>query len=69
MPAETGMDRFMAYDKPADYIGKIAALAERDAGPDRLLCTFVVDVKDADVVAFEPIWIDGKVVGFCTSGG
>jgi dimethylglycine dehydrogenase len=69
MPAETGMDRFMAYDKPADYIGKAAAIAERDAGPDRLLCTFEVDAKDADVVAYEPIWIDDKVVGFCTSGG
>ncbi|MCO4825161.1 MAG: hypothetical protein KC451_09935, partial [Amylibacter sp.] len=24
---------------------------------------------DADVNAYEPIWLDGKVVGFCTSGG
>jgi dimethylglycine dehydrogenase len=69
MPAETGMERFMSYDKPVDYIGKGAAIAERDTGPDRLLCTFEVDAKDADVVAYEPIWIDGKVVGFCTSGG
>ena len=69
MPAETGMDRFMAYDKPVDYIGKAAAITERDAGPARKLCTFVVDAKDADVNAYEPIWLNGKVVGFCTSGG
>jgi dimethylglycine dehydrogenase len=29
----------------------------------------VVEAADADVVAWEPIWLDGEVVGFCTSGG
>ena len=29
----------------------------------------VVEAADADVVAYEPIWLDGAVVGFCTSGG
>ena len=29
----------------------------------------VVDATDADVVAWEPIWLDGAVVGWCTSGG
>ena len=68
-PLETGMDRFMAYDKPTDYLGKAAALAERAAGATRKLCTFEVEVDDADVIGYEPIWLDGKVVGFCTSGG
>ncbi|MEZ5479364.1 MAG: FAD-dependent oxidoreductase [Thiolinea sp.] len=31
-PLETGLDRFVAYDKPADFIGKAAVLAERAAG-------------------------------------
>ena len=26
-------------------------------------------MTDADVHAYEPIWIDGSVQGFCTSGG
>lgn len=69
MPAETGMDRFMSYNKPADFIGKQAALAEKAAGPTRKLCTFVVDADDTDVWADEPIWHDGEVVGFVTSGG
>ena len=30
---------------------------------------FEVDGEDADVVAYEPVWIDDKVQGFCTSGG
>lgn len=69
MPAETGMDRFVKYNKPTNFIGKAAALAERDSGPARQLCAFEVDALDADVVAYEPIWINGAVVGFCTSGG
>ena len=68
-PAETGMDRFMSYDKPAKYIGKEAALAERDNPPTRRLTQFIVDAIDADVVANEPIWKDGEVVGYVTSGG
>ncbi len=68
-PAETGLDRFVAYDKTADFIGKAAALAERDAGPKRKLTTFIVDADTADVNADEPIWKDGALVGFVTSGG
>ena len=30
---------------------------------------FEVDALDADVVAYEPVFIDGEVQGFCTSGG
>ena len=68
-PAETGLDRFIRWNKPADWIGKAAATAEKAAGPKRKLVPMIVDAKDADVVAWEPIWLDGAVVGFCTSGG
>ena len=67
--AETGLDRFISFRKDVDFIGRAAAEAERDAGPSRKLCAFEVDADDADVVAYEPIWLDGAVVGFCTSGG
>ncbi len=67
--AETGLDRFISFKKPADFIGRAAAEAERNAGPARQLCAFEVAADDADVVAYEPIWLDGAVVGFCTSGG
>ncbi|MCZ4266606.1 FAD-dependent oxidoreductase [Rhodobacteraceae bacterium R_SAG6] len=67
--AETGLDRFISFKKPVDFIGRAAAEAERDAGVSRKLCAFEVDADDADVVAYEPIWLDGDVVGFCTSGG
>ena len=68
-PLETGLDRFVAYDKPTGFIGKAAVLAEREQGVTRKLCTFEVDARDADAVAWEPIWHDGAVVGYVTSGG
>jgi dimethylglycine dehydrogenase len=67
-PAETGLDRFVSFKKN-DFIGRDAALAEKENPPTRRLCTFVVDAADADVWADEPIWKDGELVGFVTSGG
>ena len=66
---ETGMDRFISFGKNSDFIGRAAAEAERDAGPARKLCAFEVEAEDTDVAGYEPIWIEGKVEGFCTSGG
>ncbi len=67
--AETGLDRFIRFSKNADFIGRAAAEKERATGPARQLAMFEVDAADADVVAWEPLWIDGKVKGYCTSGG
>jgi dimethylglycine dehydrogenase len=67
--AETGLDRFISWKKNVDFIGRKAAETEREAGAKRQLCAFEVDAQDADVVAYEPIWLDGDVIGFCTSGG
>ncbi|WP_323770214.1 FAD-dependent oxidoreductase [Antarctobacter sp.] len=66
--AETGLDRFIQWSK-GDFIGRSAAEAERAAPPKRVSVTFEVDAQDADVNAYEPVWIDGEVSGFCTSGG
>ncbi|WP_420858900.1 GcvT family protein [Marivivens marinus] len=68
-PAETGMDRFIAWKKNVDFIGRAAAEAERATPPARTLMTFEVDADDADVVAYEPVFIGGEVKGYCTSGG
>ena len=68
-PAETGLDRFVAYDKPAHFVGKVAALAERASPPSRRLATLVVDAADADAVADEPVFHAGELVGSVTSGG
>ncbi len=67
--AETGLDRFISFKKNVDFIGRKPAEAEKVNGPNRKLVAFEVDADDADVNAYEPIWLDGVVVGFCTSGG
>lgn len=68
-PCETGLDRFIAWSKDTAFIGRAAAEQERAEGAKRTLVNFEVDAEDADVVAYEPVWINGKVEGFCTSGG
>jgi dimethylglycine dehydrogenase len=68
-PGETGMDRFIAWKKNVDFIGRAAAEAERATGAARRLVAFEVAAKDADVNGYEPVWIGGEVRGFCTSGG
>ncbi|HEY9536783.1 MAG TPA: glycine cleavage T C-terminal barrel domain-containing protein, partial [Kiloniellaceae bacterium] len=67
-PAEAGLDRFVDLKKNA-FIGRDAVLKEKETGPKLRLVTFVVDPDDAEVVGDEPIWHDGKVVGWVTSGG
>lgn len=67
--AETGLDRFISFKKEADFIGRSVAETERAAGTQRKLCAFEVEAIDADVVAYEPIYLNAEVVGFCTSGG
>jgi dimethylglycine dehydrogenase len=68
-PLEAGLDRFVAYGKEADFIGKEAALEERQHGGKLRLRAFVMEAKDADVIGDEPIWFGGRVVGWVTSGG
>jgi dimethylglycine dehydrogenase len=67
-PFEAGLGRFVDFRKN-DFIGRDAALKEREAGPKRRLVGFVVDAADADCIGDEPVWHDGKVVGWITSGG
>ncbi|MDM8164557.1 FAD-dependent oxidoreductase [Roseovarius sp.] len=68
-PAQTGMDRWIAWDK-GDFIGKEAAQSERDSGgPSTHIVTLEIDADDADASGFEPVWQNGTRVGFVTSGG
>jgi dimethylglycine dehydrogenase len=66
-PAETGLDRFVDFEK-TDFIGRNAALAERAAGPRRRFVVMAVADADAEVVGYESIMKDGAAVGYVTSG-
>ncbi len=66
--AQTGMDRWIAWDK-AEFVGRDAAIRERDGnGPDQLVVTLEVETGDADASGYEPVWSNGELVGFVTSG-
>jgi len=70
-PLEAAMDRSLKFDH--DFIGRAAVEKEiADGGPKRKLVVFKVDVDPeapADVIGDEPVWHDGQVVGWITSGG
>ena len=51
-----------------DFVGRAAALEERDGGAKLRLVTFSVAAGDADALGDEPIWHDGRVAGWVTSG-
>jgi dimethylglycine dehydrogenase len=65
-PLECGLSRFVAYDKP-DFIGREAALRDRDAPPGRRLVLLDVDAHDAEANYLEPVWAEEERVGFVTS--
>ena len=68
-PGMTGMDRWIAWNK-GEFTGREAALTEREknTAPQKLV-TLEVDALDADASGYEPVWKDGRRVGFITSGG
>ena len=67
-PYEAGLDRFIDVRKN-DFVGRSAAVEERDRGPERRLVTFTVEADGADAIGDEPVWHEGEVVGWTTSGG
>ncbi len=67
-PGMTGLDRWIDWSKEG-FAGEAGARKERDAGPPRLrLVTMEVDATDADASGYEPVWADGRRVGYVTSG-
>lgn len=67
-PGMSGLDRFVELSKP-DFIGRDALERERENPSKQVLVTMAVDATDADAAGYEPIWHEGRYVGFVTSGG
>ena len=63
---ECGLDRFVSLDK-GDFVGRDALVTV--PGPRELIATFIVDAGDADAYSGEPIFCDGALAGYVTSGG
>ena len=66
-PGAAGLARFVAYDK-GDFVGREAALRDRDTGPPRRLTLLAVDAGDADAAQDDGIWVGDRLVGLVTSG-
>jgi len=65
-PEMSYLKNFIAYDK-GDFIGREAALKEKETGAKQTLVTLQVDTTDADAPVYAPVKHNGKVVGFVTS--
>jgi dimethylglycine dehydrogenase len=65
---EGGMERFIRFDKPQDFIGKAALMAEKEAGPKKAFVTMTVDAPFADAPYMSTVWNGDEVVGETTSG-
>jgi len=55
------LTRFIAYDKPG-FIGRAAAITDRDQSPGRELVLLEIDAADADALGGEPILLDEDYV-------
>jgi dimethylglycine dehydrogenase len=67
-PYEAGLGRFVDLKK-GEFVGRAAALEEKEQGGALRLLAFAVDAADVDANGDEPIWHDGEIAGAVTSGG
>jgi dimethylglycine dehydrogenase len=65
---EGGLDRFVKLDKPQDFTGKAALMAEKQQGVKKRFVTLIVDAGDCDAPYMSCLWHDGQIVGETTSG-
>ena len=61
-PGESGLDRYIAWDK-GPFIGREAAVREREEGAARRLVSLEVDAADAEAGADDGIWLGERLVG------
>jgi glycine cleavage system aminomethyltransferase T/glycine/D-amino acid oxidase-like deaminating enzyme len=72
-PLQAGLRFAVAFDKPGGFLGREALVAERDAGP---ITTRLVNLRVRGATLQEgpylyrnePLWKDGTIVGYVTSG-
>ncbi len=67
-PLEAGLGFAVAWDKPGGFMGREALLRQREGRVRRKLVQFALDDVDVPLYHNEPIWRDGEIVGYITSG-
>ncbi len=66
---EGGLDRFVKLDKPQDFPGKAALMAEKQQGVAKRFVTLIVDAGECDAPYMSCLSHGGEIVGETTSGG
>ncbi|WP_078412289.1 GcvT family protein [Priestia abyssalis] len=67
-PYEAGLGHMVDLTKPA-FIGKEALHDRKEKGPQLSLATLVLEDPSIVVMGYEPVFDEGKTVGFVTSAG
>lgn len=67
-PLEAGLGFAVAYDKRGGFIGRDSLLKQKEKGVNKRLVQFMVDDPEVLLYHDEPIWRDGVLVGYTTSG-
>jgi len=65
---EGGLDRFVKLDKPQDFSGKAALMAEKQQGSKKRFVTLLVEAGDCDAPYMSCLWHGDEIVGETTSG-
>jgi 4-methylaminobutanoate oxidase (formaldehyde-forming) len=66
-PFEVGLGFTVNFHKVADFIGKKSLLEQRQRGWSKHLRLCAVAAAEALVLHDEPVYLDGQIVGHCTS--
>jgi 4-methylaminobutanoate oxidase (formaldehyde-forming) len=67
-PIQAGLGFACAFEKNIPFIGRDALLRQKEAGVSRRIAQFVLDDPEPLVYHNEPIWRDGEIVGYLSSG-
>jgi dimethylglycine dehydrogenase len=64
---EGGLSRFIKFDKPQDFPGKAALLAEQQQGRKKGFVTMTMEAGERDAPYMAPVWHGDEIVGEVTS--
>jgi len=67
-PIEAGLGFACAFDKNIPFIGRDALLRQKQEGVSRRIAQFILEDPEPLVYHNEPIWRDGAIVGYLSSG-
>jgi dimethylglycine dehydrogenase len=68
-PLAASLERFVRFDKAADFIGRAALLKAAATGVPERLVPLLVEARDADAAPVSIVYRGGAAVGLVTSGG